>query len=161
MILLEVEVEGKNTALEQKSFEIRDLYKNNSLLQSRLAAVTQELNLSEMKILTLEEEIVLKNENVMNLNSKLKTAEENESHAERRLQIMGAAFHPNKSEENKRNKDSINTKSETKIDATSDKGKYLILNFFVESNFEIDHYYFSGYYKNKEVMLCYLKVVTR
>lgn len=156
MILLEVEIEGKNTALDQKSFEIRDFYKNNSSLQSRLAAVTQELNFNEMKILTLKEEIVLKNENEMNLNSKLKTAEENESYAERRLQIMGAAFHSNKSEENKGNKDSRNTKSETKVDATSDKGKYSVHYFFMESNFEIDYYYFSGYYKNKDIMLCYL-----
>jgi hypothetical protein len=117
-----VEIEDKNALLNQNSVEIRDFYKANSSLQSQLAAITQELNFNKTKVLTLNEEIVLKNENEVNLNLKLKTAEENERHAERRLQIMGAAFHTNKSEENNGNRDSKNTNLESKSNETNDEG---------------------------------------
>jgi chromosome segregation ATPase len=149
VILLEVEIEEKNTALNQNSVEIRDFHKTNSSLQSHLAAITQELNFYRMKVLTLNEEIVLKNENEVNLNLRLKTAEENERYAERRLQVVGAAFHTDKSEENNGNRDSRNTILESKSNEKSDEGNVSIYYICMEVDCEIRD---LEYNKNKDNM---------
>lgn len=119
MILLDVQIEEKDTALDQKSIEIKEICKNNSSLQSRLAAITQELNFNRKKVSTLDGEIILKTENEINLTMKLKTAEENEAQADRRLQIMGAAFHTGKSGGNNQTTSSKYLKSEMKLLDTS------------------------------------------